>query len=47
MKFPKGIDEPIREEEFKNPFSKTVKAIFYLYSLESYLYGRLNWAARS
>lgn len=47
MSFPDDINEPISDSEFRNPFSRTVKAIFYLYSLESYLYGRLNWAARS
>lgn len=47
MEFPPNRDETIPDEEFKDPYSRTVKAIFYLYSLESYLYGRLNWAART
>lgn len=47
LEFPGNTAEAIPEEEFKDPYSKTVKAIFYLYSLESYLYGRLNWAART
>jgi len=47
MPFPDNIHEPIPDEEFKDPLSRTVKAVFYLYSEESYLYGRLNWAARS
>lgn len=47
MDLPDDIDKPITENEFKDPFGKTNKAIFYLYSLESYLYRRLNWAART
>lgn len=44
---PEEVDLPIPDREFKNPKSKTIKSIFYLYSLDSFLYGRLNWAARS
>ena len=40
-------DKPIKDEEFKNPYSYTVKNTLYLYSLDMYLYGCLNWAARS
>jgi len=47
MDLPDDTENPIPEKEFKDPKSKTIKAIFYLYSLDSYLYGRLNWAARS
>jgi len=46
MIFPKAIDQPILEEDFRNPYSNTVKNIFFIYSLESFLYSRLNWAAR-
>ena len=45
--FPEDVGQPIKDNEFHDPKSKTVLAIFYLYSLESFLYGRLNWAARS
>jgi len=47
FELPKDTDQPIKEREFNDPQGKTIKAIFYLYSLETFLYRRLNWAARS
>lgn len=47
MDFPDNILDPIHENEFKDPYGKTNKAIFLLYSLESFLYRRLNWSART
>ena len=44
---PGDIDKPIKENDFKEPYGKTNKAVFFLYSLESFLYKRLNWAART
>lgn len=43
----KDNDQPISERQFKNPYSYTVISTFYLYSLDEYLYRRLNWAART
>lgn len=47
MDLPNNITDPINEKDFKDPYSKTIKAIFFLYSLECFLYRKLNWAARS
>lgn len=41
------LDTPIQDHEFKDPFGRTNKAIYKLYSRESFLYRRLNWAARN
>lgn len=41
------MELPITDEEFKNPYCPTVKSIFFLYSLESFIYKQLNYAART
>lgn len=42
MALPEDLDRRIEENDFKDPKSLTVKSIFKLYSLETFLYWKLN-----
>lgn len=46
MKFPEDELKPIEDNDFKDPYSRTNKCIFKLYSLETFLYWKLNKCAR-
>lgn len=40
-------DEPLEDNDFKDPYGMTNKAIFKLYSLQTFLYWKLNRCARN
>ena len=46
MALPEDQDRPLEDNDFKDPRSKTNKSIFKLYSLETFLYWKLNQCAR-
>lgn len=46
MNLPDDQDRPLEDNDFKNPYSRTNRAVFKLYSLETFLYWKLNKCAR-
>ena len=46
MALPEDLDRRIEDNDFKDPKSLTNKSIFKLYSLETFLYWKLNQCAR-
>ena len=46
MTLPDDLDRELTDNDFKDPMSRTNKSIFKLYSLETYIYWKLNKSAR-
>lgn len=46
MILPEDLDRPLEDKDFKDPYSPTNKSVFKLYSLETFLYWKLNKCAR-
>ena len=40
------IDKPLTPKVLSNPTHAVTKHILYLYTMESFIYGDLNWACR-